>query len=82
MSIHTLTKNKNDDQPAADTAAKQPECTNPSDRRPPTLDEIQLRAYQIHLDHGGLYGYDLDDWLQAERELTERPGTSTKNRIH
>ena len=35
----------------------------------PPDDEIQLRAYWIHLDRGGQHGYDLDDWLQAEREL-------------
>jgi hypothetical protein len=34
-------------------------------------DEIQDRAYRIHLDHGGLHGYDLDDWLHAERRLIE-----------
>ena len=35
----------------------------------PPDDEIQLRAYWIHLDRGGQHGYDLDDWLQAELEL-------------
>jgi hypothetical protein len=35
----------------------------------PSHDEIRLRAYEIHLERGGLPGNDLDDWLQAEREL-------------
>lgn len=39
---------------------------------PPSLDEIQLRAYRVHYQHGGVFGgYSLDDWLEAEHELTE-----------
>lgn len=39
---------------------------------PPTLDEIQLRAYRVHYRHGGTFGgYSLDDWLEAEHELTD-----------
>lgn len=37
----------------------------------PTHEEIALRAYQIHLEHGGAHGKDMEDWLQAERELRE-----------
>ncbi len=36
----------------------------------PNHDEIRLRAYEIYLERAGLPGNDLDDWLQAERELT------------
>jgi len=36
------------------------------------IEEVLNRAHQIHRDHGGLFGYDLEDWLQAERELFER----------
>jgi hypothetical protein len=32
------------------------------------IEEILQRAHQIHRDQGGLIGYDLEDWLQAERE--------------
>ena len=32
--------------------------------------EIQIRAYAIYLERGEQHGRDLDDWLQAERELT------------
>jgi hypothetical protein len=35
----------------------------------PSREEIQLRAYEIYLERGGLPGNELDDWLQAEREL-------------
>jgi hypothetical protein len=32
-------------------------------------EQIRLRAYQIYLERGQEPGRDLDDWLQAEREL-------------
>ena len=38
----------------------------------PTREEIELRAYQIYMERGGADGQDMDDWLQAERELVER----------
>jgi Protein of unknown function (DUF2934) len=31
--------------------------------------EIRRRAYEIYLERGGLPGYELEDWLQAESEL-------------
>ncbi|HSL23121.1 MAG TPA: DUF2934 domain-containing protein [Vicinamibacterales bacterium] len=34
-----------------------------------TEEEIARRAYEIYTERGGRDGYDLDDWLQAEREL-------------
>jgi hypothetical protein len=36
------------------------------------IEEVMNRAHEIHLARGGLIGYDLEDWLQAERELFER----------
>ena len=38
----------------------------------PTGEEIELRAYQIYVERGGADGHDVDDWLQAERELSEK----------
>ena len=35
--------------------------------------EIAMRAYQIYQRRGAEHGSDLDDWLQAERELNELP---------
>jgi hypothetical protein len=32
-------------------------------------EKIRLRAYDIYLERGGTPGLELDDWLQAEREL-------------
>jgi hypothetical protein len=36
------------------------------------IEEVMNRAHEIHRSHGGLIGYDLEDWLQAERELIEK----------
>ena len=36
-------------------------------------EEIRRRAYEIYLERGEQPGRELDDWLQAEREL-ERSG--------
>ena len=38
--------------------------------RTPTAEEIQLRAYEIYVERGGIHGFDTDDWLQAELELS------------
>ena len=37
----------------------------------PTPEEIRRRAFEIHIERGGIHGCDLDDWLQAERELRQ-----------
>lgn len=36
-----------------------------------TIENLLRRAHEIHREHGGILGYDLEDWLQAERELGE-----------
>jgi hypothetical protein len=33
--------------------------------------DIGIRAYEIYLQRGGQAGSELEDWLQAERELTK-----------
>jgi hypothetical protein len=42
--------------------------------------EIRRRAYEIYLERGEEPGHDLEDWLQAERELASHeithPGES------
>ena len=35
-------------------------------------DEIRTRAYEIYLARGAAPGVELDDWLQAERELRSK----------
>jgi len=38
----------------------------------PTREEIEQRAYQLYVQRGGATGSDVEDWLQAERELREK----------
>ncbi|MGH9175246.1 MAG: DUF2934 domain-containing protein [Vicinamibacterales bacterium] len=39
---------------------------------PPTAEEIAAEAYAIYQSRGGEHGRDQDDWLEAERRLTDR----------
>jgi Protein of unknown function (DUF2934) len=52
----------------------QPTSAHPKTRvvsvaNPAREEEIRLRAYEIYLERGQQPGSELDDWLQAEREL-------------
>jgi len=40
----------------------------------PRREEIEVRAFQIYVDRGGAHGQDMEDWMQAERELLEKYG--------
>lgn len=40
-------------------------------RRDPITEAIAQRAYELFLARGGQHGRDVDDWLQAERELDD-----------
>jgi Protein of unknown function (DUF2934) len=44
-------------------------------RQPATVtdSDVARRAYDIHLGRGCEHGHDVDDWLQAERELQSDP---------
>jgi hypothetical protein len=42
------------------TAAQRPQ---------PTTEEIAQRAYEIYQSRGGTDGQDIEDWLEAERQL-------------
>jgi hypothetical protein len=43
-----------------------------SRRNGPSVAQIRERAFEIHIERGGIRGCDLDDWLLAERELQEK----------
>jgi hypothetical protein len=38
-------------------------------RRGPLSEDIELRAYQLYLSRGASHGHDVDDWLEAERQI-------------
>ena len=50
----------------------QPDVTEERGSKGPSPTEIRQRAFEIHIERGGFYGCDMDDLLQAERELRER----------
>ena len=54
-----------------------PESEPSTDKAAPTREEIELRAHQIYVERGGAHGQDVDDWLQAERELVEKYGKTS-----
>ena len=37
-------------------------------------DKIKKVAYELHKKRGSVHGYDLDDWLEAERIVLEKYG--------
>ena len=54
--------------------------TNAIRRQPPTVEEIRQRAHAIFIARSGTLGAQMEDWLRAERELTqERAGTTKDN---
>jgi outer membrane protein TolC len=42
-----------------------------NESRTPRAEDIARRAYAIYEERGRIDGADLDDWLQAERELRQ-----------
>ncbi len=40
-----------------------------TEKKVPSLEEIEQRAYEIYLKRGNADGVALEDWLAAEREL-------------
>jgi hypothetical protein len=48
------------------------EKTQPQLAEGPSLEEVRQRAYELHVERGCVHGCDLDDWLQAERELKQK----------
>jgi hypothetical protein len=60
---------------AANSLTKKPAI---EDSAEPALrhEKIARRAYEMFLARGAEHGRDLDDWLQAERELLERSAGS------
>ncbi len=35
-----------------------------------TYEDVARRAYELFLSRGGQHGADVDDWLEAERQIT------------
>jgi hypothetical protein len=54
-------------------ASAQVDTPEASVRKLAIEEDIRRRAYEIYLGRGEQPGHDLDDWLQAERELEPKP---------
>jgi hypothetical protein len=59
----------------SNTTHREPENQTPQSVGDTTVgasdrERIATRAYEIYLARGGTGGYELDDWLAAERELS------------
>ena len=37
----------------------------------PTFEEIRANAYEVYVQRGRIDGFDIKDWLQAEKELRQ-----------
>jgi hypothetical protein len=46
---------------------------SPGQRATVTGNDVARRAYDLYLGRGCDHGHDMDDWLQAERELQGDP---------
>jgi Protein of unknown function (DUF2934) len=46
---------------------------------PPSPDEIAAEAYFIYCERGCTHGRDIDDWLEAERRLSDRRKSQTSD---
>lgn len=73
-------KDKRDETLEVHPAPMQSHAGNTSVNQTPRHEEISLRAYEIYLERGGIPGNELDDWLQAEREL-ERAALPKANKF-
>jgi Protein of unknown function (DUF2934) len=36
------------------------------------VEQIRIRAYELFEERGGAHGYDVEDWLRAEAEITQK----------
>lgn len=52
------------------TLNKTPVNSSLNATEPPDHQKIQVRAYELYREHGGEDGHDVEDWLQAEAEIT------------
>jgi hypothetical protein len=52
----------------------------PRRQNAPSADDVARRAYELYESRGSEPGRDLDDWLQAERELSAMPAAAVSER--
>ena len=42
-------------------------------RREPSAEQIARRAHELYVQRGGEHGRDVEDWVRAEKELSDEP---------
>jgi len=58
------------------TAKRLQKSFSSTQHSPEILESIRSRAYELFLLRGQEHGHDIEDWLQAENEIT-RPKAKT-----
>jgi len=61
-------------QPTAPTMAKAENQTEPT---PEMMEQIRARAHELFEQRGREEGHDVEDWLQAEAEVTQQQKQQT-----
>jgi len=46
--------------------------------REPLGEEIARRAHELYLQRGGEHGKDVEDWVRAEKELSDEPARNQR----
>jgi hypothetical protein len=64
----------------AGSEKKRGSSSRASNNHHPSHEHIATRAYEIYISRGYEHGRDLDDWLQAERELMANISNSSSAR--
>ena len=49
-----------------------------NDTATPTDEAIAKRAYELYLQRGSVSGHELDDWLEAEAELSSAAAAASR----
>ena len=63
------------------TKQMNPSQTQQENTRIVTAGDIALRAYAIYQRRQGEDGHDMEDWLQAERELLQEQLSATEKTV-
>ncbi|HVQ43111.1 MAG TPA: DUF2934 domain-containing protein [Vicinamibacterales bacterium] len=58
--------------PLKASRTSKPDVSDHKEFTAPTHDDIAQRAYDHYLERGASDGADVEDWLEAERELLEQ----------
>lgn len=71
--LETASKSPTDRRPMRGSPSGESPESMPSSSAAPgrSTELIARRAYELFQQRGGEHGYDIDDWLQAERELAD-----------